>query len=116
MPSGLSQLGPVVAVFDEFECFSGLELNLPKTVVVPLFHCDAARLEASIAQAFPSWSGIRVAFVAKYLGMLLGPDRKFHAFEKSMHKYLKRARLWAGIGAGLQHTVAAYSVYSLPTV
>ena len=51
--------GPVIAkVFEEFASFSGLELNLDKTVLIPLYHTDLHEVRDQLRHHIPEWNGI----------------------------------------------------------
>ena len=69
-----TEAAPVLhAMFQSFARISGLRLNLPKTVVMPLFREQPAEVLRQLLQAQPGWGGIRVADHAKYFGILHGP-------------------------------------------
>ena len=98
-------------IFTEFGQISGLHLNLPKTVLVPLFHGEHAAILHDVLAASPGWGGLRVAGRARYLGYLLGPDRGHSSYDKAFDKVLDRAAWWGEAGGGLYLTSVAYSVY-----
>ena len=111
LPLGLSELPQLVSVFEEYAAISGLRLNLPKTVLIPLYICRHNDLSQDLARRFPLWVGITVAGTAKYLGFFLGPDRGELGFQKALVKFAERARGWGHAGGGLFLTSLAYSVY-----
>ena len=90
---------------------SGLQLNLPKTVMVPLFRGTAANILQELLSFQPGWGGLKVADHATYLGFVLGPGRGHHAYDKALAKYLDRAAMWGTAGGGLFATATPYSVY-----
>ena len=98
-------------VFHEFGRLSGLRLNLPKTVMVPLFLGDRGAIAQEVIRDRPGWGGLRVADHAKYLGFVLGPGRGCKAYDKALSKYLDRAASWGKAGGGLFATAVAYSSY-----
>ena len=55
VPDLWSCLPAVVPVFLDFESISGLGLNLPKTVIIPLFRCDEHALAAKVAAENGAW-------------------------------------------------------------
>ena len=111
LPLGLSELPRLVSVFEEYAAISGLRLNLPKTVLIPLYICRHNDLSQDLACRFPFWVGITVAGTAKYLGFFLRPDRGELGFQKASVKFAERARGWGHAGGGLFLTSLAYSVY-----
>ena len=46
---GLASLPQLAALFHDFATISCLVLNSPKTVIVPLFHCDREEVGLHIA-------------------------------------------------------------------
>ena len=116
LPAGLRKLPELQVIFAEYAMVSGLHLNLPKTVLIPLFHTDTAALTEQMAQACPGWAGVRVAFHAKYLGFYLGPGRGHHAYADPLRIYSERASGWGSAGVGLLYTLTAYAVFVLPVL
>ena len=95
---------------------SGFQLNLPKTVVIPLSLVDLPTWRAQFQNINPDWRNIQVSTKAKYLGFVLGPGRGHDTYDKPLAKFRQRAREWGRAGAGLALTSLAYSVYILPVV
>jgi hypothetical protein len=60
--------------FDQFGAVSNIKLKIKKTAVVPLWTSDLERASQVIFETVPSWTGVKVEFSAKYLGMQLGPE------------------------------------------
>ena len=54
---------------------SGLELNIPKTVVIPLFKDGVPQAQQHISQKSHSWKHIKISGVGTYLGFKMGPER-----------------------------------------
>lgn len=108
---GYAQMAIVVPVFMDFERISGMALNAPKTVIVPLYLTDYGRLTVTLGMDYPLLNGVRVDGKAKYLGFILGPLRGDASFEKPFAKYLERARAWGASRGGLFLTSRAYGIY-----
>ena len=66
MIAAIRKLAPI---FQEFASISGLTLNLPKTVVIPLTPGDIAAHKANVSSVAPDWAGVVVACCATYLGL-----------------------------------------------
>ena len=64
------------ACFEQFGEVSGMGLNFPKTVGVPLFRDNLAAVAAGLANRCPGWAGVSLSYKAKYLGFWLGPEAK----------------------------------------
>ena len=109
--SGLASLPALHVIFSEFYLISGLSLNIPKTVVVPLFPTDLLEFRSLLARAVPEWGGIQVATAAKYLGIFVGPGKGRQSWEGPLAKYLQRASQWGALGLGLSMTLRAYAIY-----
>ena len=65
----------VFEAFKEFGLASGLYLNMPKTVIVPLWSSPLEKIREDITRRSPCWSSVAVAGSAKYLGFVEGPDK-----------------------------------------
>ena len=109
--SGLASLPALHGIFSEFYLISGLSLNIPKTVVVPLFPTDLLEFRSLLARAEPEWRGIQVATAAKYLGIFVGPGKGRQSWEGPLAKYFQRASQWGALGLGLSMTLRAYAIY-----
>ena len=92
---GLASLPALHVIFSEFYFISGLSLNIPKTVVVPLFPIDLLEFRSLLARAVPEWGGIQVATAAKYLGIFVGPGKGRQSWKGPLAKFLQRASQWA---------------------
>ena len=53
LPMGANRLSKLQAFFDEFALVSGLQLNLPKTVIIPLDPFNEPAVRAEVAQGAP---------------------------------------------------------------
>ena len=63
------------SVFEEFGTISGFNLNMPKTVVIPLWPTDFETVRLKLAKRMPVWRHMRVAGWATYLGLATGPEK-----------------------------------------
>ena len=102
--------------FMMFGRISGLLLNMPKTVIVPLAVVDWNATLAALAHQQAGWGGVQLRFWARYLGFAVGPGREHHAYEKAMDKFMSRAADWGACGGGLLASAAAYGVYVTSTL
>jgi hypothetical protein len=116
LPDGRAAIPTLIGLFAEYESFTGLRLNMPKTSLVPLYLGDKARIHDELAHEHPSWAGMKVEYFAKYLGFVMGPDRQDRTYDKPLAKFASRAEEWGMTGAGLHLTTLAYAVYILPVV
>jgi len=57
----------IIAVYKEFGLFSGLQVNIPKTVIIPLWASSITSIARTlIADSMPEWSSVQVAYSAPY--------------------------------------------------
>ena len=110
-PALIRHLGILQNIFTEYELIAGLGLNVRKTVLVPLFEYDRDTLRQRIHQIAPLWGALPIEGKAKYLGLVVGPERGQHSWHGPFKKFLDRAALWGGMGIGLFNTLLAYQVF-----
>ena len=60
-------------IFDDFGRISGLQLNLAKTPVIPVFPTNLNQLQNAIARTLPVWGGVNVSHYRVYIGFVVGP-------------------------------------------
>jgi ribonuclease HI len=113
-----SSLQPIINALHsitKFAKFSGLGLNLDKTVVLsaqPPFPETMGRLHLW-------YPGIRFVTSAKYLGVIMGPDISTkEVFQVAFDKFFSRARHFAPIirSSTLHHRILIYNVFLLPVL
>jgi len=104
------------SIFKEFAKMSGLELNLPKTVVVPLWPKGVNDMQQQKTEGNFSWDPIQVAKSGKYLGFSSGPGRGNSSWDAAAQKYLKRTRKWQESGSGTQFATLAYNTFAFTTL
>ena len=93
-------------LFSEFGAISGLHLNLPKTVLIPLWESLPADIKAEVANKWPEMQALEVSDWSRYLGFAIGPGRGTHSWSKSCAKVTDRAKTWCWSDLGLQYSVA----------
>ena len=111
------RFGDTRAVFADFVAFgrfSGLILNLPKTVLVPLWKCSLPRLRRVILDDLPELAGIELSFSAKYLGWWTGPEGRLRIWDEAVAKYIKAVRRWATGRWGFALSVKICNTYLQP--
>jgi hypothetical protein len=115
-------------IFMGFAEVSGLELNLGKTVVMPLWELKGEAAMNELGKAVKAndikedflvkigkvngfWDNMQFGRTGKYLGFVMGPDKQELSWEKAALKFMERAKVWARIGEGLQFSMLAYNVF-----
>ena len=101
----------VHACFEEFAAVSGLRLNLPKVVCIPLWHEDLGRVRQRMEACCPPWAGIVIRGCARYLGFWVGPDKAQKSWQQAGERMMRRARAWPWNRLGLQYSARAYNCY-----
>jgi len=96
---------------------ANLKINVSKTVVVPLYSCEASHLQHQLSCL--GWSGVMVQKdVAKYLGFWIGPGATAETnFQEPLSKFHKRALFWLSkpeLGPTL--STLAFNTFVLPTL
>jgi hypothetical protein len=108
--------GDIQTIFKEFAVMSGLELNIPKTVCIPLWPEGIDEIKADPAHVASDWAALRIDDKGKYLGFSSGPGKGDSSWDQPLAKYTKRVHRWRGIGAGMQFATAAYNSLALSTL
>ena len=111
--NGTSAFPRLINIFNEYAIISGLQLNLPKTVYVPLHTTDLVTWSQEFQRLHPIWHDINIASKVKYLEFILGPGRDHDSYFKPIAKYIQRASDWNTVGCGLALSTMAYNVYIL---
>ena len=103
---GLSKL------FHDFEEISALQLNIKKTVLVPLWPMSSeTNLRQLIIELCPLWRDISIGNSAKYLGFFIGPGAGERSWDKPLQKYTLRFHTWASMHLGLNLNLVAYKPF-----
>jgi hypothetical protein len=112
-----------LVVFDIFQRFakvSNLYLNLPKTVIIPLWPKGIKETKYKLqSQSEHSMEHRRllltvdIASHGRYLGFMEGPGKRDHSWDKPLIKYDKVSRIWAKERAGLHMSIKAHNVYAI---
>jgi len=106
----------VAKTFAEFASISGLELNIAKTVCIPLWEGGVEELEHTLRATSNEWSNLCIADCGTYLGFSVGPGRCGKSWDKPLQKYISRCRSWSNINGGLQYSAVAYNTFAASTL
>ena len=102
--------GGIMHVYREFGQISNLRLNLPKTVLIPLWPTTATRLKSTMLRdVFPEWCGAEVCTWSLYLGFAEGPGREHHSWDKPISKYKARVGMWSCNALGMHYIAQVYN-------
>ena len=103
-------------LFSEFAIMSGLELNIKKTVCIPLWSSGQTDIAADLNNSDRAWKNICLSDKGTYLGFVEGPGRCGESFKKPTIKFQKRCKEWSKIDAGLQFNTIAYNSFAASTL
>ena len=101
--------------FKEFADMSGLELNISKTVCIPLWDEDIKTIRQTMKSAENMGKEVKVADEGTYLGFQIGPGSPGKSWVKPLAKYIKRCRQWGDLGLGTLFTAKAYNSFICST-
>jgi len=98
--------------FSEFALMSGLDLNISKTVVVPLWEEGLTEIGSELRNSERTWKHMCVAGDAVYLGFSEGPGKGAKSWDKPISKFSKRCKEWGTLGEGLQYSTVAFNTFA----
>lgn len=81
IPNAMQHLPALCESFEDFACVSGLHLNIPKTVLVPLGPFDEQGVSDKVRVTTQAWGNIIIASTAKYVGFYVAPGREGLSWE-----------------------------------
>ena len=110
------QLPKLVEVLKMFEAVSRLQINVQKTVGIPLWPAEDGEASELIGSTVPEWSQLPVATSAVYLGCLIGPGKKGREWSRAMTKYWDRILAWQWNSLGLHFAAVVYNTYVASTL
>ena len=113
----LKETSGILGVYEEFAKISNLRLNLPKTVLVPLWpHNKQQLIRTLINDTLPEWSSAVVSDWSRYLGFALGPGRASHSWDTALKKYVSRVGMWSTQKLGMFYTARVYNTFAFTTL
>ena len=77
----------VLSIFKEFAHISNLQLNLTKTVLIPLWESSQDVVRGWLRHELPAWQGVEIAWTAQYLGFYIGPERGNKSWDKACAEF-----------------------------
>jgi len=104
------------AIFKEFAEMSGLELNIQKTVCIPLWDENIEDVQRTFRTAGGLWQNVCVAAEGTYLGFKVGPGSPNKSWEKPLKKFEQRCAVWGGMGTGAMFSTLAYNTFICSTL
>ena len=102
--------------FTEFAGMSGLELNIGKTICIPLWESGVQDVQQTLRSSSRAWCNLTVMNHGTYLGFVEGPGKCHKGWDKPLKKYIHRCNNWSMIGGGLQYSTIAYNTFAASTL
>ena len=97
--------------FKEFEEMSGLELNIKKTVCIPLWEEGLVDIPRQLREG--AWKDLNVSDHGTYLGFVQGPGKEGKSWQKPIIKYSQRCNNWQSINQGIYFATTAYNTFAV---
>ena len=91
----------IASIFNDFGQISGLALNIPKTVVIPLWPLATEDVAQTLESRYADCTGVTVAEWGSYVGFAEVPGKGEHSWSKPLKKYRHRSALWGAQPLGL---------------
>ena len=101
-----------MSIFREFACISN-QLNIGKAVIIPLWESSAQAVKNWLRQTLPDWSEVEVAWHAKYLGFIIGPERADNSWKKASAKFTQRVVARAFLRLGMYMNASVYRSFCM---
>ncbi|CAK0811150.1 unnamed protein product [Prorocentrum cordatum] len=110
------QLPVLEQALREFGDLSGMSVNLPKTVGIPLREDSLESAAVAVAGACPAWGQLPLKRAAIYLGCAVGPSKEDLLWSSAVRKFRERVGGWPWNTMGLHFATAAYNTHALPVL
>ena len=111
LPSVTRHFSRVIQVYADFARFSGLRLNLHKTVVIPLWQDSLDVARTLLSQHSPEALHMDFARQGTYLGFSVGPDRQSGLWKKALDKFQNRVMSWQSAQLSLHQACLSYNTF-----
>ena len=98
------QLPTFAALMERFGNISGMQINVKKTICIPLWTQNLEEAGKWVKKAVPSWSDMPIQGAATYLGHVLGPDKRANHLGRYPQTVCEKGHL-NGNGANLDYTL-----------
>ena len=116
MSSAVDQLPALQRLLDRFGKISGMEMNVAKTVLLPLWPDSAEEHRRSVTESVPAWNDIQIATSAIYLGVRIGPGKEEREWETAALRLQAKLRGWQWNQIGLHFAATIYNIYVQSTL
>ena len=102
-------------VFCTFADISALNLNVNKTVFIPLWpNIDTKKIRTLLRELCPFWKHICIATEGRYLGIILGPEKCGLSWKIHCDKYIRQLLQWCDLHVGTLLQLKVHKTFLLP--
>ena len=101
----------LMSIFLEFGSISNLRLNMPKTVLIPLWEAPKDRIKKWLSEGYPDWANVEIDWAARYLGFFIGPGKGARSWEKAQKEFTTRIRTWSSLHLGMHMNSRVYRAF-----
>ena len=116
MSSAREQLPALRNLLTRFGHISGMEVNIKKTVVIPLWPDTAEGHRKQVTDAVPAWEQMQIETSAIYLGVRIGPGKEEREWETASRRLEAKLRGWQWNQLGMHFAALIYNIYVLSTL
>jgi hypothetical protein len=102
--------------FQDLAAVSGLQLNLNKSIIIPLAITDLRAFGERLVTTIPSWASMPVQLSCKYLGFFMGPGKDDQSWRAPMRKFRERVGMWRNLPLGLFWDTRVCNTFCLPVL
>ncbi|MFM7981007.1 MAG: hypothetical protein ACKPKO_16990, partial [Candidatus Fonsibacter sp.] len=110
MKHSTSHVGRVMDIYKDLSLFSGLKLNLEKTVIIPLWDEAEDSPKEVLTKVCTDCKSMVYSNFGIYLGFAVGPGRNNHQWAKAADKYITRAYVWKESHQSLHYSAVIYNI------
>jgi hypothetical protein len=104
-------------LFYEFGQISKLELNISKTILIPLWPMSSERgLRNLVTELCPRWKQIGIRSRGKYLGFMIGPHAGETSWTAPLKKFNARIKQWEHAKCGLFWNTVYFNTFCITTL
>ena len=101
VPDSAKCAATIMAISKELGAIANLELNMKKTVLIPLWESTALSVQKWIRNDLPNWADVQITWAAKYLGYFVGSDRETLSWNQAMQRFNTRVTAWTELHLGM---------------
>ena len=103
----------IMSIYQDFGKISNLQLNVKKTILVPLWESSQSSVRRWLQDDLPAWSGVGIEWSARCLGFDIGPCQNRKAWSRARSEFRKRVEAWSSLKLGMHLNSQVYRSFCL---